>query len=257
MIIDILTLFPEMFEGVINSSIIKKVIEKGLVTINLHDYREFSTKQNKRVDDYSYGGGAGMIIEVAPVVNCLRSISGFESARKIITLPTGEKYNQKKAEKLKEEKHIVIICGHYEGIDDRIMNYVDEAISIGDFILTGGEIAALSIIDSVIRLLPDALGNDEAIEIESFENGLLEYPQYTRPVSFEGLDVPEVLMNGNHEHIRKWRKFKQIEITYKYRPDLLDAKALDEEGRWLYNKVINGESFDGSEKMPKIKKRRK
>ena len=256
MIIDILTLFPEMFDGVINSSIIKRATTKGVVTINLHDYREFSSKQNKRVDDYSYGGGAGMVIEVEPVVNCLKSIEGYKTAKKLITAPVGKTFNQNKAMSLKEEDHIIIVCGHYEGIDERVMDYVDEAVSIGDFILTGGEMAALCIIDSVIRLLPDALGNDESASIESFEDNLLEYPQYTRPVSFEGKDVPEVLLNGNHEHIRKWRKFKQIEVTYNNRPDLLKYDELDDEGKWLYEKVVNKESFDGSEKMPKKKKRK-
>ena len=224
--IDILTLFPEMFTGILNSSILGRAINNGTVQIKVYDFRSYSTKNNNRVDDYSYGGGAGMIIEVGPVIKCLRTIDGYETAKKLITIPSGNKYNQKKAQALSEEKHIIIICGHYEGIDDRIMNYVDEGISIGDFILTGGEIAALTIIDSVVRLLPEVLGNKESIEVESFDDGLLEYPQYTRPVEFEGYTVPEVLLNGNHEHIRRWRRFKSLELTLKNRPDLLENAEL-------------------------------
>ena len=250
--IDILTLFPEMFTGIINSSIIARAINNGSVEINVHDFRSFSTKNNNRVDDYSYGGGAGMIIEVNPVVSCLRTIEGFESAKKLITVPTGYKYNQEKAQELSNEKHIIIVCGHYEGIDHRIMNYVDEGVSIGDYILTGGEIAALTIIDSVIRLLPDVLGNKESIEIESFDDGLLEYPQYTRPVEYEGHKVPEVLVNGNHEHIRRWRRFKSLEVTYHNRPDLLEDIKFNEEDKYYLNMIKNGEEF--SEEILKIKK---
>ena len=250
--IDILTLFPEMFHGIINSSIISRAVEGEIVEINIHDFRDFSTKNNKRVDDYSYGGGAGMVIEVAPVVNCLKTIEGYKEARKIITLPTGSVYNQKKAEELSKDKHIVIICGHYEGIDERIMNYVDEAISIGDFILTGGEIAALTIIDSVIRLLPNALGNSESAEIESFDGSLLEYPQYTRPVNFEGLEVPSVLINGNHEHIRRWRRFQSLKLTYQKRPDLLDKAELTDEDIYYLNMIKEGKEF--SDEIYKIRK---
>ncbi len=250
--IDILTLFPEMFTGIINSSIIARAVNNGDVEINVHDFRSYSTKNNNRVDDYSYGGGAGMIIEVNPIVKCLRTIGGFESAKKLITIPTGIKYNQNKAQELSKEKHIIIICGHYEGIDERIMNYVDEGISIGDYILTGGEIAALTIIDSVIRLLPDVLGNKESIEVESFDEGLLEYPQYTRPVDFEGYKVPEVLLNGNHEQIRRWRRFKALEVTFKNRPDLLENKELNNEDKYYLDIIRRGESFN--DEIFKVKK---
>lgn len=240
MIIDILTLFPEMYEGVINSSIIKRAIQKEIVEIRIHDFREFSTKANKRVDDYSYGGGAGMVIEALPVIKCLESIDGYLSAKKLITLPTGYKYDQKKAIELSKEEHIIIICGHYEGIDHRVMNYVDEAVSIGDYILTGGEIASLAIIDSVIRLLPDALGNDESIEIESFDDNLLEYPQYTRPVNLNGMEVPNILVNGNHELIRRWRRYKQLETTVLNRPDLLEKVELTNEDKYYLQTIKNG-----------------
>lgn len=229
MIIDVLTLFPEAINGVINTSIIKRAIESNLLEINVIDYREYSTKKNKRVDDYSYGGGAGMIIEPQPIVSALRDIKGYEAAHKIITSPVGRVYNQKVAQEYSKLDHLIIVCGHYEGIDERIMDYVDEAVSIGDFILTGGEIAALAILDSVSRLVPDVLGNNESIEIESFDDDLLEYPQYTRPEEFEGKKVPDVLLSGNHEAIRKWRRFKSIELTYKNRPDLLEKANLTKE----------------------------
>lgn len=227
--IDILTLFPEMFSGVISSSIISRAIEKEIIEVNVYDFREFSKKANKRVDDYSYGGGAGMIIELQPVLDCLRSITGWETAHKILTTPVAKTYNQERAFALSKKEHIIIICGHYEGIDSRILNYIDEVISIGDYILTGGELAAMIILDSVARLIPNVLGNSESILEESFSSCLLEFPQYTRPVSFENLDVPSVLVSGNHENIRKWRRLKSLEVTKKYRPDLLEKTTLTKE----------------------------
>lgn len=235
--IDILTLFPEMFDGVINSSISKRALENKLFEVYIHDYREFSRKGNKRVDDYSYGGGAGMIIEVQPVVDCLRSIPGYEKAYKVITTAQAKTYNQKKAVELSKINHLIIICGHYEGIDYRIMNYVDEGISIGDYILTGGEIAALAIYDSVIRLIPNVLGNSESTVDESFSSDLLEYPQYTRPVEFEGHEVPSVLVNGHHENIRKYRRKESLRLTKKYRPDLLIGKELSKEDSILLKEL--------------------
>lgn len=239
--IDILTLFPEMFSGVISSSIISRAIDKGIIEVKVHDFREFSKKPNKRVDDYSYGGGAGMIIEVQPVLDCLRSIEGYKEAHKILTTPVAETYSQKKAFNLSKKEHIIIICGHYEGIDSRILNFVDEVASIGDYIMTGGELAAMVIFDSVVRLLPNVLGNSLSIEEESFSQNLLEFPQYTRPVTFENMDVPEVLVSGNHENIRKWRRYKSLEATYKYRKDLLEKATLTKEDLLLL-KEIEGEN---------------
>ena len=240
MIIDILTLFPEAINGVINTSILKRALDNNLLTINVIDYREFSNKKNKRVDDYSYGGGAGMIIEPQPIVDAIRSIDGAKDARKIITSPIGKVFNQEKAKELSKLDHIIIICGHYEGIDERIMNYVDEAISIGDYVLTGGEIAALAICDSVSRLVPSVLGNDESTIDESFTNNLLEYPQYTRPVVYEGLEVPSVLLSGNHEEIRKWRRFKSLERTYLNRPDLINEEKLSKEDKVFLEEIKKG-----------------
>ena len=231
--IDILTLFPEMIEGIINSSISKRAIDSNLIEVHIHDFRDYSRKANKRVDDYSYGGGAGMIIEVQPIVDCLRSIPGYEKAYKVITTAQAKTYNQKKASELSKVDHLIIICGHYEGVDYRIMDYVDEGISIGDYILTGGEPAAIVIYDSVIRLLPDVLGNSESTVDESFSSNLLEYPQYTRPPVFEGKEVPSVLINGHHEKIRVYRRKESLRLTKKYRPDLLEKANLTEEDKKL------------------------
>lgn len=240
--IDILTLFPEMFTGVIESSIIKRAINSDLVTITVHDYRDYSLDKNKKVDDYSYGGGAGMVIRVQPIIDCMQSIEGIENAKKIITTPKGVKYNQLKAKSLSSVKHIVIVCGHYEGIDERIINYIDEEISIGDYILTGGEIAALAIIDSIIRLIPGSLGNEQSNLDESFEK-LLEYPQYTRPDIYEGLKVPDILLSGNHEKIQKYRRFESLKATYKRRPDLLIGLKLSSEDIIMLEKIKKGEEF--------------
>lgn len=242
MIIDILTLFPEMFSG-LNASIVKRAIEKGLVEIRIHDFRAYSLDKNKRVDDYSYGGGAGMIISLQPIVDCLRAIENHGQARKILTSPAGKVYDQSKAIELAGLEHIIIVCGHYEGIDDRIHDYVDESLSIGDYILTGGEIAAMAIVDSIVRLIPGALGNEESHLDESFSDQLLEFPQYTRPPEFEGRAVPEVLLSGDHEKVRRYRRFKSLERTYHNRPDLLEKAKLSPEDLSFLEKIKRGEDF--------------
>ncbi|MGI6710307.1 MAG: tRNA (guanosine(37)-N1)-methyltransferase TrmD [Bacilli bacterium] len=241
MIIDVITIFPEIIKSAINQSIIARALVNNYVEINVLDFREFSLDKNKRVDDYSYGGGAGMVIGVQPIVAALKSIKDYQSAHKILTSPEGVKYNQKKAHELKSKKHLIIICGHYEGIDARINNYIDETISLGDFILTGGEIAALAIIDSVVRLIDGVLGNSQSLETESFEMGLLEYDQYTRPEEFDGYSVPEVLLSGNHEKIRQFRRYNAIEKTYKKRPDLLEEVSLSKEDEKILKEIKNKE----------------
>lgn len=228
MIIDIITIFPEMFKGIINSSIIKRTIEKQLLTINVHDFREYTVNKHKKVDDTIYGGGAGMLIQCQPIIDNLKAINNYDKAYKIITSAQGNIFNQAKAKQLSELDHLIIICGHYEGIDNRVLNYVDEEISIGDYILTGGEIPALTIIDAVIRLIPNAI-TDMSIVEESFQSGLLEYPQYTKPYEYDGYKVPDVLMSGNHEEIRKYRKFESLKKTYQKRPDLLKNHDLNQE----------------------------
>ena len=226
--IDIISIFNEMFEGFLNNSIIKRAIEKNIVEIYLHDFREYSQNKHKHVDDTTYGGGAGMLIALPALVDCIKDIDGYDKAFKIITSPIGKTYNQELAKKYSKLDHIIIVCGHYEGIDDRIINYVDEEVSIGDYILTGGEIPALTIIDSVIRLLDGAI-REESSEDESFNNDLLEYPQFTKPPTYEGYNVPEVLINGNHEEIRKYRLYESIKRTYERRIDLLEKHLFTKE----------------------------
>ena len=216
---DVLTLFPEMFE-LLNQSIIGKAIEKDLIDINLINIRDFSKDKHKKVDDTPYGGGAGMVMKPDVVYDAYQSIKD-RNAKVIYMSPQGKPLNQQKVEELSKENHLIILCGHYEGIDQRVLDkIVDEEISIGDYVLTGGEIPAMVLIDSVSRYVEGVLKED-SIKEESFSNGLLEYPQYTRPEVFEGMKVPEVLLSGHHENIEKWRKEKSLEITKKKRPDIL------------------------------------
>ena len=216
---DVLTLFPEMFE-ILNQSIIGKAIEKELIDINLINIRDFSKDKHKKVDDTPYGGGAGMVMKPDVVYDAYQSIKD-RNAKVIYMSPQGKPLNQKKVEELSKENHLIILCGHYEGIDQRVLDkIVDEEISIGDYVLTGGEIPAIVLIDSVSRYVEGVL-KEESIKEESFSNGLLEYPQYTRPEIFEGMKVPEILLSGHHENIEKWRKEKSLEMTKKKRPDIL------------------------------------
>ena len=220
---DVLTLFPEMFDT-LNQSIIGKAKEKELIDINLINIRDFSKDKHKKVDDTPYGGGAGMVIKPDVVYDAYKSIEN-KNAKVIYMSPQGKILNQKKIENLSKQKHLIILCGHYEGIDQRVLDkIVDEEISIGDYVLTGGEIPAMVLIDSISRYVEGVI-SQESIEEESFSNGLLEYPQYTRPEVFEGEKVPEILLSGHHENIEKWRKDKSIEITKKKRPDLLKNMA--------------------------------
>lgn len=218
--ITILTLFPEMFES-LNASILKRAQENNLIEINIVNIRDYSLDNNKRCDDYSYGGGAGMIMTPQPLFDAISSVKTDKSYT-IYLSPKGKVLTQEKVVELaKTQKELILICGHYEGIDERIIDLcVDEEISIGDYVLTGGEIPAMVLIDSISRYIPNVLGNDMTTEEESFSNGLLEYPQYTRPQVFRGLKVPEVLTSGNHKEINNWRLEKALEITKLRRPDL-------------------------------------
>lgn len=219
---DILTLFPEMFEN-LKQSIIGRAIEKNIININLINIRDFSKDKHKKVDDTPYGGGAGMVMKPNVVYSAYNSIKD-KNAKVIYMSPQGKTLNQKKVEELSKEEHLVILCGHYEGIDQRVLDkIVDEEISIGDYVLTGGELPAMVLIDSVSRYVEGVLKED-SIKEESFSNGLLEYPQYTRPEVFEGERVPEILLSGHHENIDKWRKEKSLEITKKKRPELIKNK---------------------------------
>jgi tRNA (guanine-N(1)-)-methyltransferase len=218
--IDILTLFKEQFNGFLETSIIKRAIDKKQVEINLIDIRDFVQNKHRQVDDTVYGGGSGMVIMIEPVVLAIESVKTKDS-KVILLTPSGEVYNQKKAIELSKEKHLIIICGHYEGIDERIKNFIDVEISIGDFVLTGGEIPSMVLVDSITRLL-DGVITKESLETESFNDNLLDYAVYTKPRNFRGYEVPEVLVSGNHELIKKYREEERIRRTNEKRKDLLD-----------------------------------
>lgn len=236
--IDVLTLFPEMLEGPLNHSILKRAQEKQQFQYDLIDFRTFSLNKHHKVDDYPYGGGAGMVLTPQPVFDAVayaREKQLTPRPRVILLCPQGEQYTQRKAEEFAEEEHLILICGHYEGYDERIREHlVTDEISIGDYVLTGGEIGALAIMDSVVRLLPDALGNNQSAQEDSFSTGLLEHPQYTRPANYQGMKVPEVLLNGHHQKIAEWRQKAALKRTWERRPDLIRPSELTvEERSWL------------------------
>jgi tRNA (guanine37-N1)-methyltransferase len=230
--IDVLTLFPEMISGLFQSSILKKAHEKEKFSYNLVNFRDYSDNKHQKVDDYPYGGGAGMVLTPQPLFDAVASVKKERPStpRIILMCPQGEPHNQKKAEALAEEEHLIFICGHYEGYDERIReNLITDEISIGDFILTGGEVGAMVVIDSIVRLLPDALGNEQSAKDDSFSTGFLEHPHYTRPADFRGMKVPDVLLSGNHEKIAEWRKRESLKRTLFRRPELLNKVHLNEE----------------------------
>ena len=234
---DVLTLFPEMFE-VLNESIIGRAKEKGLININLINIRDFSKDKHKKVDDTPYGGGAGMVIQPDVVYDAYKSIED-EKAKVIYMSPQGKKLDQKKVEELSKQEHLILLCGHYEGIDQRVIDkIVDEEISIGDYVLTGGELPAMVLIDSVSRYVEGVLKDDSTKE-ESFSQGLLEYPQYTRPEVFEGQQIPEILLSGHHENIDKWRRKQSLKITLNKRPDLLERIELSDEDKKVLEEIKN------------------
>jgi tRNA (guanine37-N1)-methyltransferase len=220
--IDVLSLFPEMYEGFLNNSIIKRAIDNKLVEINIINFRDYSTNKHKKVDDYGFGGGSGMVLMPEPIFNCIDDIKTKDSYIILLT-PQGKTYDQKEAYKLKDHKHLIIICGHYEGFDERIRTLADIEISIGDYILTGGEIASLVIIDSVTRLIDGVIKEDSHLE-DSFTNNLLDYPVYTKPVEFRGMKVPEVLLSGHHKNIEEFRRAESLKRTKERRPDLLEKR---------------------------------
>lgn len=236
--IDVLTLFPEMFDGVLGNSILKKAAEQKAVHYNVVNFREFADNKHKTVDDYPYGGGAGMVLKPQPIFDAvahLKEKAKSEKPRVILLCPQGKTHNQKIAEQLAEEEHLIFICGHYEGYDERIREHViTDEISIGDYVLTGGELGAMVVIDSVVRLLPEVLGNEESHRKDSFSTGFLEHPHYTRPADFRGMKVPDVLVSGNHRLIDEWREKESLRRTYERRPDLLQNVELTEkQKKWL------------------------
>lgn len=234
--VDILSIFPEMFTGVFGNSILKKAIEKEIVDIAVTDFRQYAEGKHHVVDDYPYGGGAGMLLKAQPIFDAVAAVRAEETRPRVILMdPAGKPFNQKLAEELATEKQLIFICGHYEGYDERIRTeLVTDEISIGDYILTGGELAAMTMVDSIVRLLPGALGNSESAASDSFSAGLLEHPHYTRPADFRGLKVPEVLLNGNHAKIEEWRQMESLRRTWERRPDLLEQLELsDQQKKWL------------------------
>ena len=231
MIFDILTLFPEMFDGVLGTSILKRATEKGILEFNTINIRDFADNKHNRVDDTPYGGGRGMVMQAPPIYSAYESIEKARGKKPhlIYMSPKGKVLTQSDAIRLSKMDNIAILCGHYEGVDERIIEeIVDEQISIGDYVLTGGELPAMVLIDTISRMIEGVLSNEESFTDESHFNGLLEYPHYTRPFEFHGMKVPDVLLSGNHAEIEKWRKAKSIETTKKYRPDLLKGTQYDE-----------------------------
>ncbi|WP_248926398.1 tRNA (guanosine(37)-N1)-methyltransferase TrmD [Paenibacillus hamazuiensis] len=255
--IDVLTLFPAMFDGVFSSSILGKARDKGLVSFNTVNFRDYSNNKHNTVDDYPYGGGGGMVLKPEPIFAAVEDLlaggDGAEVAedgakpRVVLMCPQGETFTQKKAEELAQESHLIFVCGHYEGYDERIREHlVTDELSIGDYVLTGGELPAMVVIDSVVRLLPGVLGNETSAVTDSFSTGLLEYPHYTRPVSFRGWEVPDILLSGHHDNIAKWRKRESLRRTLLKRPDLLENYPLTaEERKWLEElRAETGEQTD-------------
>ncbi len=223
MIIDVLTLFPHMFDGVLQESMLRRAAEQKLLTVVFYDIRDYAQNKHRKVDDYPFGGGQGMLLMPQPASDCLEDVlAKANPSRRVVYLsPKGKPFDQAKAKELAKLEELILVCGHYEGIDQRVLDaYVDEEVSLGDFVLTGGEIPAMAVIDAVARLIPGVLGNEQSAEEESFSQGLLEYPQYTRPGEFQGRAVPEVLISGDHGKIAQWRKEQSQQLTKERRPDL-------------------------------------
>ncbi len=220
---DLITIFPQMMQAAVNESILKRAQESGKVKIVVHNLRDYTLDKHKKVDDKPFGGGPGMLMSAQPIVDAVKKIKGRRKAKVILTCPTGKRFDQRLAKTFAKEKNLIIICGHYEGVDERVRQMVvDESVSIGDYVLTGGELPALVMVDCIARLVPGVLGKEASLHCESFDDNLLEYPQYTRPADFEGLKVPDVLLSGNHADIDKWRKQQAVKITKNQRPDLLE-----------------------------------
>ncbi len=237
--VNILTIFPEMFESFFSSSILGRAREQGLIDIRTTDIRPYSKSKHHNTDDYPFGGGAGMVMMAQPILDAMVAVRAeYPSARRIYLGPRGKKLTTSLARELAQEKELVLLCGHYEGVDQRALDTcVDEEISIGDYILTGGETAAMVLVDCVARFIPGVLGSADSPEEESFSDGLLEYPQYTRPRDLNGMQVPEVLLNGDHAKIRSWRRRESLKATLKHRPDLLETAPLDEKDRKTLDEI--------------------
>ncbi|MCR8968769.1 tRNA (guanosine(37)-N1)-methyltransferase TrmD [Facklamia sp. 7083-14-GEN3] len=231
--VKVLTLFPQMFAPM-QESLMKAAQEKGILEFSTHDFRQFAVNKHGHVDDYPYGGGAGMLLRPEPIVDCLESLDLDSKTPIILVDPTGEPFTQNMAQEWSTKEELVFICGHYEGFDERIRSYVTQEVSLGDYVLTNGELPTMVMIDATVRLIPDVVGNAESIVSESFQDHLLEYPQYTRPQNFRGMEVPEVLLSGHHERIDQWRQKESFRKTVERRPDILKNRRLSiQEEQWL------------------------
>ena len=237
--VNILTIFPEMFESFFSASILGRAREQGLIDIRTTDIRPFSNSKHHNTDDYPFGGGAGMVMMAQPILDAMKSVTAeYPSAKRIYLGPRDKRLITSLARELAREKELILLCGHYEGVDQRALDTcVDEEISIGDYILTGGETAAMVLVDCVARFIPGVLGSSDSPEEESFSDGLLEYPQYTRPRMLEGMDVPEILVDGDHAKIQAWRRRESLKATLKYRPDLLETAPLDEKDLIILDEI--------------------
>lgn len=243
--IDYLTLFPQMFDGVLNQSILKRAQDKEMLQINTVDFRDFAENKHNQVDDYPFSGGQGMVLKPEPIFNAMKNIEKTENTRVILMCPQGRPFNQEIAQELSHSEHLVFICGHYEGYDERIRQHlVTDEISMGDYVLTGGELPAMVMTDAIVRLIPGVLGNQQSHEDDSFQDGLLEFPQYTRPRSYQDMNVPEVLLSGNHAHIDQWRHEQKLIRTWEKRPDLLENYPLTDKDKDIlerYKKQLKNE----------------
>jgi tRNA (guanine37-N1)-methyltransferase len=240
--IDVLTIFPELFESPLGSSIFKRAQDKGLLEVNCINFRDYSSDKHKKVDDIPYGGGAGMVLSVEPIVKCLNDVATSNS-RKVLLSPKGKLLSQQMLNDWQENyEQIILVAGHYEGFDERVNDYVDESVSIGDFVLSGGEIPALVVIDAIMRIIPGVIGDQQSYENDSFYKGLLDYPSFTRPKNWEGKEVPEVLMSGHHKEIENFRVKKAIVDTLNLKPDLLAKKKLTKQERKLLKEYFEEET---------------
>ena len=243
--IDVLTLFPRMFDGPMGESIIGKAREKELLEMNISNFRDFSDNKHQTVDDYPYGGGAGMLLKAQPIIDNIKAINEAtpETKKRVILMdPAGKPFNQAMAEEFSQEEHLIFICGHYEGYDERIRSVVTDEVSLGDYVLTGGELGAMVMVDATVRLLPEVLGNNVSAQTDSHSTGLLEHPQYTRPAVFNDMEVPAVLMNGNHKLIEEWQLKESLRRTYLRRPDMLEKLELTDQMKKMLAEIEKEEA---------------
>jgi tRNA (guanine37-N1)-methyltransferase len=239
---DIVTIFPAMVEAALAAGVVGRAIDRRLLEVVIHDLRDFTTDRHRSVDDVPYGGGPGMVMKPEPIFRALDAIDARRGASATVLLmsPQGARFSQRDAERLGSQPHVVLLCGRYEGVDERVRSRVNEEVSIGDYVLSGGELPALVVLDAVARFVPGVVGDDQSVAEDSFSRGLLDFPHYTRPAAVGDLRVPDVLLSGNHQEIRRWRKRESLERTLERRPDLLENAALDDEEREILNKIRSG-----------------